>query len=171
MSLRLIGQIFAIFACVLMVAIGYFKRKRTILWAQNIQFILFAISYTCLGGIAAVVSNLVSLLRNLICLKWNLNTPLKIFFIIFQGIFTFITTSNTWVDWLPFAAATLITISISSKDDLIIKLGCIGSILCYGTYDFNLRNWVTFVFDCFSMVTSIIGVLRILHEKRSTTPI
>lgn len=171
MNLYIVSQIFAILACILMVAIGYFKTKRTIIHAQNIQFILFSISYACLGGIAAVVGNMVSLLRNLICLKWNLNVPLKIFFISFQAVFTYITTSNTWVDWLPFIAASLITITISSKDDLVIKLGCIGSIICFGTYDFNLHNWITFGFDCFSFVTSLIGVYRIQKSKKITTPI
>ena len=165
MNLVLVGRIFSILACILMVLIGYLKHKKTILWAQNLQFILFSISYACLGGIAAVVGNMVSLLRNLICIKWNLTIPLQIFFIGFQGVFTFITTQNRCIDWLPFAAATMITLSLRSKKDLMIKLGCIGSILCFGTYDFFLKNWVVFAFDVFSLITSLIGVYRILFDK------
>ena len=149
-----------------MVIIGYLKHKKTILWAQNAQFVLFSIAYGLLGGIAAVVGNMVSLLRNLICLKWQLTLPLQIFFIIFQGAFTFITTQNRWIDWLPFIAATCITLSLSSKKDIVIKLACIGSILCFGTYDFFLHNWVVFGFDCFSLVTSLIGVYRINKDKK-----
>lgn len=166
MNYVLIGRIFSILACILMVIIGYLRHKRTVLIAQNVQLILFSISYAFLGGIAAVVSNLVSLLRNIICLKWNLNTPLKVFFIAFQGVFTYITTQNAPVDWLPFVAATCITISLSSKKDIVIKLGCIGSTLCFGLYDFNLQNWVVFAFDVFSFVTSWIGVYRILNASR-----
>ncbi|MBR5636840.1 MAG: YgjV family protein, partial [Pseudobutyrivibrio sp.] len=55
MNLFIVSQIFAILACVLMVGIGYLKTKRGMLIAQNIQFILFSISYACIGGIAAVV--------------------------------------------------------------------------------------------------------------------
>ena len=165
MNLILVGRIFSILACILMVIIGYIKHKRTILWAQNLQFILFSISYACLGGIAAVVSNMVSLLRNLICLKWNLTLPLQLFFIAFQGVFNFITTDNRWIDCLQFMAATFITLSLRSKKDIIINLGCIGSILCFGTYDFFLRNWIVFAFDCFSMITSLIGVFRIIFDK------
>lgn len=163
MNLILVGRIFSVLACILMVIIGYLKHKRTILWAQNVQFILFSISYACLGGMAAVVCNMVSLVRNLICIKWNLTLHLQLLFIAFQGVFTFVTTDNRWIDWLPFLAATFITLSIRSKKDIIIKLGCIGSILCFGTYDFFLRNWIVFAFDCFSLVTSLIGVYRILR--------
>ena len=166
MDYILIGRIFSILACILMVAIGYIRHKRTVLLAQNVQLILFTISYAFLGGIAAVVSNIVSLIRNIICLKWNLNVPLKIFFIGFQGVFTFITTQNTWVDWLPFLAATTLTLTLSSKKDLVIKLGCIGSTLCFGLYDFNLSNWVVFAFDVFSFITSWIGVYRIINAAR-----
>ncbi|MCR5581338.1 MAG: YgjV family protein [Pseudobutyrivibrio sp.] len=169
MNLILVGRIFSIFACILMVIIGYLKHKKTILWAQNLQLVLFSISYACLGGIAAVVSNLVSLLRNLICLKWNLTLPLQIFFIAFQGVFTFITTANRPIDWLPFVAASCITLSLRSKKDIIIKLGCIGSTICFGTYDFFLSNWVVFAFDVFSFITSIIGVYRILFDKKAET--
>ncbi len=183
MNLFLISQIFAILACILMVAIGYIKRKRNVLIAQNVQFILFSISYACIGGISAVVGNMISLIRNIICLKWNLNTPLKVFFILLQGVITYISLYNVWfkwlpmnagthgiMDWLPFLAATLITLTLSSKNDLVIKLGCIGSILCFGTYDFILSNWTVFAFDCFSLVTSIIGIFRILKEKNNPLP-
>lgn len=166
MNYILIGRIFSVLACILMVVIGYIRHKRTVLLAQNVQLILFTISYAFLGGIAAVVSNIVSLIRNLICLKWNLNTPLKIFFIGFQGVFTYFTTQNTWVDWLPFLAATALTVTLSSKKDLVIKLGCIGSTLCFGLYDFNLRNWLVFAFDVFTFVSSWIGVYRILYSSR-----
>ena len=165
MNLILVGRIFSVLACILMVAIGYMKHKRMMLWAQNLQFILFSISYACLGGIAAVVSNLVSLIRNLIALKWQITLPLQIAFITFQGVFTFLTTENRWVDWLPFVAASCITASLSSKKDIIIKLGIIASILCFGTYDFFLKNWIVFAFDCFSLVTSLIGAYRILTDK------
>ncbi len=167
MKIFLIAQFFNILACILMVVIGYLKHKKTILWAQNAQFILFSIAYGLQGGIAAVVSNIVSLVRNLICLKWQITLPLQILFIGFQGVFTFITTSNRWIDWLPFVAATCITLSLSSKKDIIIKLACIGSILCFGTYDFFLHNWVVFAFDCFSLVTSLIGVYRIISDKKN----
>ncbi len=179
MNLFIVSQIFAIAACILMVTIGYLKTKRGMLIAQNIQFILFSISYACIGGVAAVVGNMISLLRNLICLKWNLNTPLKIFFIILQFGVTYISLYNVWftwlpqnagthgiMDWLPFAAATLITITLSSKNPLVIKLGCIGSIICFGTYDLILHNWIVFGFDCFSLGTSMIGVYRILKDKK-----
>ncbi|MCR5415394.1 MAG: YgjV family protein [Pseudobutyrivibrio sp.] len=171
MSIITIGRIFSLLACILMVIIGWLKTKKAILWTQNLQLILFSISYACLGGIAAVVSNLVSLLRNLICLKWNLNNYLKVFFIAFQAVFTFITTNNTPIDWLPFAAATMITLSLSSKNDLIIKLGCIGSTICFGLYDFNLANWPVLFFDIFSFITSIIGVFRILKAQKESAPI
>ncbi len=164
--LQLVGQIFSLAACILMVIIGYLKHKRTVILAQNVQLILFSIAYACLGGIAAVVGNIVSLIRNTICLKWELTTPLKIFFIGFQGVFTFITTQNRPIDWLPFVAATCLTITLSSKKDIVIKLGCIGSTICFGLYDFNLNNWIVFAFDVFSFITSWIGVYRILSTAR-----
>ena len=179
MNLFVISQIFAILACILMVGIGYLKRKRNVLIAQNVQFILFTISYACIGGIAAVVGNIISLIRNLICLKWNLNTPLKVFFIGLQAVVTYISLYNVWfkwlpmnagshgiMDWLPFLAATLITLSLSSKKDMVIKLACIGSILCFGSYDFILKNWTVFAFDCFSLASSLIGVYRILFDSK-----
>jgi len=153
-------------ACTLMVAIGYMKHKKTMLWAQNLQFILFSVAYGLLGGISAVVGNMVSLIRNLIALKWNLTLPLQLFFVGFQGVLTFIASDNRWIDWLPFFAATAITLSIRSKRDIVIKLGCIVSILCFGTYDFFLKNWIVFAFDCFSLVTSLIGVYRIKKDSQ-----
>ena len=45
MNYILIGRIFSVLACILMVVIGYIRHKRTVLLAQNVQLILFTISY------------------------------------------------------------------------------------------------------------------------------
>ncbi|MCR4694260.1 MAG: YgjV family protein [Pseudobutyrivibrio sp.] len=173
MDYILLGRIFAFMACIVMVSIGYFKTKKAMVMGMNVQFILFTISYAFLGGTAAVVSNIVSLIRNIISMKWALTIPLQIGFIGFQGVFTYLTTANRWIDWLPFMAAACITLSLGSKSDMVVKIGCILSCVCFSLYDFNLENWVVLPFDLFSFVTAIIGVFRILkdNKKKSQSPV
>ena len=81
MNIIVIGNIVAFIGAILMVLVGFIKTKRNILIAQNIQFLIMGLGNLILGGVSGFIVNIVGILRNIICLRWNLNVPLKIFFI------------------------------------------------------------------------------------------
>lgn len=70
MNSILLGNGIALFGAVLMAAIGLIKQRKHILAAQCVQFGIMGIANLILGGINGFVSALVSITRNLICLKW-----------------------------------------------------------------------------------------------------
>ena len=80
MNLILIGNIVALAGAAVMVASGFIKNRKNVLIAQCGQFAIMGVSNLILGGVTGMISNVVSILRNIICLKREFTIPLKIFY-------------------------------------------------------------------------------------------
>ena len=81
----LLGNLISFAGAFLMVVIGLIKRKEKVLAVQCVQFSLMGIGNLVLGGVTGALSNLISLVRNLICYKFGITIPLKLMFIAVQA--------------------------------------------------------------------------------------
>ena len=106
MNSILLGNGIALFGAVLMAAIGLIKQRKHILATQCVQFGIMGIANLILGGINGFVSALVSITRNLICLKWELTTPIKIGIISIQAVLA-LSIDRSGVYWHPAGAVCL----------------------------------------------------------------
>lgn len=165
MAIIVVGNIISLIGCTMMFLIGFIKTKKNILIAQNIQFLIMAISNFLLGGITGVVSNCVSIIRNLVTIKWNLNWPLKIFFIAFQFVFTLITNNMGIWGWLPFISVTLFTIFLDTKNEIVLKIAIILGLICWIIYDYLVMNYAACAFDVFSIISNFIGIFMVKKNK------
>ena len=66
MTVIIIGNIIALTASLLMVYSGLLKKAKDVVYIQSIQIALFVVSNLVLGGISGAISNLLSLIRNII---------------------------------------------------------------------------------------------------------
>ena len=165
----LFGNIISLAESIVMMSIGLIKEKKNILIALCVQFSLYAAANFVLGGIMGAITNLVSLLRNLICLKWEFDLKFKLLFTAIQLGLAAFTNSEGWIGWLPIIAALSLTWFLDVKDE--IKLKCVflfGQILweCYDLHNMNLAGAF---FDAASFITTIIGIRMILKERKSAS--
>ena len=66
-----IGNIISFAGAIVMVLIGLIKERKKILSAQIAQFSLMGLGNLVLGGPTGFITNMVSIVRNLICFKWE----------------------------------------------------------------------------------------------------
>ena len=86
----LLGNIAAFVGCVIMVCIGLVKKKEHILTYQCIQFAFMGLGNLALGAGAGLISNVVSILRNLVFARVKSTTGLTVGFIVVQAALTLI---------------------------------------------------------------------------------
>jgi len=84
----LLGNIIALMASIFMVIAGLLKDRKRIIYVQSIQIFLFILSNAVLGGITGVITNLISLIRNILCYKDKFNIKVKIILIAISIIFS-----------------------------------------------------------------------------------
>ena len=85
MNTILLGNLISLAGAVLMVVIGFIKRKEKVLAVQCVQFSLMGVGNLVLGGVTGALSNLIGLIRNLVCYKTGISVPLKLIFIAAQA--------------------------------------------------------------------------------------
>lgn len=77
MNLLLIGNAISMIGCLIMVLIGFLKKKNHILIAQCVQCLFMGVGNLALGGVSGFICNIVTILRNLVFVKFKNTTFLK----------------------------------------------------------------------------------------------
>lgn len=162
----IIGNAISLGAAVIMVAIGLIKNKDKILVVQCSQFTLYALANLVLGGFTGVLTNTVSVIRNVICIKWKFTTPMKIFFIILQVALAVMINQDGWYGWLPVIAAVSFTWFMDLDNDVLFKFVIIFGQTLWIFYDLHLMNYVSCAFDILTDITTTIGIILILKGRK-----
>ncbi len=144
-----------------MIAIGLLKKKNQILVAQCVQCGIMGVGQAILGGFSGVISNFVSILRNLICLKWAFTLPFKVVFIGIQILLTAAIRPTNIIGWMPAFAACLFTWFLDLKNEVMLKIVIIVTQLFWLVYDFSIQNYTTLVFDVFTIISNFIGIIML----------
>jgi len=161
MSIIVIGNAISLVGAGIMTLIGFIKNKNKILAAQCVQFVVFASANFLLGGITGVISNGVSLVRNIFCFKKWMNTPIKLGFIAIQIVLSVFANKLGFIGWLPIIAGCVFTWFIDLENDVLFKIFIIAGQIMWAIYDFYLKNFTACFFDVLCVFTNIIGIVRI----------
>ena len=166
MNHLLLGNGIALFGAVLMAGIGFIKQRKHILVAQCVQFGIMGIANLILGGINGFVSALVSITRNLICLKWELTFPIKIGIISIQAVLALSINRSGVIGILPGLSACICTWFLDTKDEIKLKTVIIIAQVCWVVYDLSILNYVSFTFDILTILANLVGILTIIKQRR-----
>lgn len=162
----LIGNLFSLIGCSLMVLSGLIKEKKNILTVQCIQFTFMGLANLTLGAFSGLIANIISLARNVVFTKRDTSFILKIIFILLQVILS-IKKEMLWVDWFPVIACVTFTWIIDTPSEITLKKVTLFCLICWVIYDFSYFNYVGFSFDLFSIASNIIGIWIIKKEQNN----
>ena len=99
MNIIIIGNAISLAGAALMVAVGFLKTRRSILLTQCTMFGLMGVANIILGGMTGAVSSLVSIIRNLFCLKGPLSVPVKLLVIGIQILLSVKVNTLGWIGY------------------------------------------------------------------------
>ena len=165
MNLLLVGNAISMVGCLVMVFIGFLKKKHHILIAQCVQCLFMGIGNLVLGGISGFVCNVVNIVRNLVFLKLRNTLFLKILFILLQFVLSIGSLSTGFISWLPILAAALFTWCMDTKSEAKLKICILVTQVMWLTYDLHFRNYAASAFDVMTMVSNCIGLYLICKKK------
>ena len=166
MNTLFFGNGFSLIGCLIMVAIGFLKKKQQILLAQSVQCLFMGVGNLILGGVSGFICNIVTILRNLVFIKFRNTTFLKIFFILLQFALSIGTLRAGLISWLPLIAAALFTWCMDTKSAAKLKICILCTQVLWLIYDLYYRNYVASAFDVLTMVSNLIG-LSMLYKKKN----
>jgi len=165
MNHLLLGNAVCLVGAVLMVAIGFIKRKKQILIVQSLQFAIMGAGNLILGGVTGGLSNFVGIARNVYCLRRPLGLWSGAAFLAVQAALTWAVNTNGLMGWLPMAATLVFTLSINTRDERLLKSAIIFGQLCWLAYDLWLRSYTSAVFDALTVLSNLWGIATLWRDK------
>lgn len=166
MNAFLIGNAISMIGCLIMVGIGFLKKKDHILIAQSVQCIFMGVGNLVLGGVSGFICNIVTIVRNLAFLKFRNTTAMKIFFIALQFVLSIGTLSAGYISWLPIISAGLFTWYMDTVSEAKLKIVILCTQVMWLTYDLYYRNYTASAFDVMTMASNLITLYSICRKHK-----
>ena len=165
----ILGNAVALVGSILMICIGFIRGKKKILAAQSVMFAIMALGNLILGGFTGVLTNAISIFRNLWNFKLRYTWPVKVFFILIQAIIALRVNNLGLIGWLPVIAAGAFTWFLDVKSDLELKILIATTQIPWLIYDIYILNISASIFDIMAIITNTISIVTILREQKGTT--
>jgi len=162
--LILLGNLISMVGCVLMVLIGFVRRKERILQLQCVPFAFLAGGNLLLGAFSGFISGMVSIGRNLVFPRAKRTFLLKLLFIGAQILLTVVAGWAGPVSLLPLISGVLFTWFLDTKSEIQLKIVIILAQLMWACYDLCYVNYVAFTFDILTVLSNVIGIVMIQKE-------
>ena len=162
----IIGNILSTIASVWMIVTGVFKNKDIQIIHQTGYIFVYFLSNLVLGAYTGAVAFIITIIRNLLYYKNVWGKWIAVVFATAYFVGAYFTSSNGIVDILPPVASCVYVYAMGVNDDLRFKLLLILNIVLWFPYFVFMQNYMVVVFDVCFVVSSIIGVMRILKDKK-----
>ena len=161
----LFGNLMSMIGCVLMVLIGFVRKKERVLRLQCFQFGFLAAGNLILGAVSGFISGVISILRNLIFPKVKNFLGMKLLFVALQLVLTVFAGWAGPISLLPLAAGILFTWFIDTKSDAQLKAVIIAAQVLWAVYDFYYRNFVAFTFDVLTIISNSVAIWLLWKQR------
>lgn len=167
MNTILIANFVSLVGCVLMVCVGFLRKKKQILAVQCVQFGFLAAGNLILGAFSGFISGVVSIVRNLVVTRFHCTVPMKLAFIGVQMALSARAVLGSPIEWLPVASGFLFTWFIDAKSEITLKWAIIAAQAMWMVYDFAYQNYVAMTFDIFTMLSNLVGIQMIRKSAKA----
>ncbi len=154
----------SLIGCILMVAVGFVRKKEHMLLVQCVQFGFMGAGHLLLGAVSGMLSCVISVIRNVVFSKTQGTVWLKLVFIGVQIVLTLCFGADSWIHWLPVIACAVFVWYLDVKDAALFKVVIIVTQIFWCVYDFYFLNYVAFTFDVLTIASNAIGIYMITRR-------
>lgn len=145
---------------------GAVKEKKKILFWQTVMFGMQTVSMTMLGAYTGAVSNLLSILRNILCCKDRVTPLVKGLLIAAQLFVSVLFGEGTLVSWLPFVCCTVFILFMDEKDPIRFKAMVTLTFVPWVFYFFHYRSYTGAAFAAVTIAANILSLRQMIREKK-----
>lgn len=171
MNHLILGNIISFVGALLMMYIGTLREERKILRLQNVQFAIMGMGNLVLGGVTGGVSNLVCIVRNLLCMRRPFTLGWRLGFVAVQAVLTLLFNQAGLIGLLPLAAACSFTLCMGLNNDILLKLSILFGQICWAVYDLHFRNYASLTFDLLTVGINAVSLIGMLRSRKNNNTI
>ncbi len=161
----LVAQVLSFIGYSLMVVTGYIKKEKKMLRVQDLQLVFMAGMTLLLNAYSGAIINTLAIVKNEIYLAGKLNKYTKAAVVGFGAVMTFIFNNSGIMGWWPILSLFVFTYLLGKGGAIGIKLLILGTTIGWGIFDLYITNYVGVVFDVLTVISCIIGIIRLRKEN------
>ena len=163
----LIAQVLSLIGYTLMVITGYIKKEKKMLRTQDVQLLFIIAMGVLLNAFSGIIINTVQIIKNEIYLRGKLNKYTKAAIVGHGIVMTLIFNNGGIAGWLPAVNLFIFTYFLGMGGAIGIKILIFITTCGWGVYDFSIKNYVGFIFDILTIISCIIGIIRLKKDGGS----
>ena len=163
----LIAQVLSLIGYTLMVITGYIKKEKKMLRTQDVQLLFIIAMGVLLNAFSGIIINTVQIIKNEIYLRGKLNKYTKACIVGLGIVMTLIFNNGGIAGWLPAVNLFIFTYFLGMGGAIGIKILIFITTCGWGVYDFSIKNYVGFIFDILTIISCIIGIIRLKKDDGS----
>lgn len=163
----LIAQVLSLIGYTLMVITGYIKKEKKMLRTQDVQLLFIIAMGVLLNAFSGIIINTVQIIKNEIYLRGKLNKYTKAAIVGLGIVMTLIFNNGGIAGWLPAVNLFIFTYFLGMGGAIGIKILIFITTCGWGVYDFSIKNYVGFIFDILTIISCIIGIIRLKKDGDS----
>lgn len=157
----IIGEILSLLAALTLAYSTFSNKKTKMIWWQALNAVFYGLSNLFLGGYSAVVTNVLTLFRNVLLVKNKLDKKFTIIICILMIIIGLYFNNREWLGLLPIIASIQYTICIYLlKSAQHMRYALIINLLQWMVFDLLVKAYPMFILDIIIIIVTIINVLR-----------
>ena len=165
--MTIVGNIISFFGCLLMVAVGFIKRKEHMLATQCAQFSVQAVANLVLGSLSGCISGAIGVVRILVFTRVKKVTAwMKIGFLALQAVITYLTGAETLIRWIPVISMVAYTWYLDTDNEVLFKAVNLLGICMWLFHDIHYINYSAATFDILTIISTTVGVILLLVERK-----
>ena len=163
----IIGNIFSLIACIIMVISGYAKSKKRTILGQTIQIPFDVAACVMLGAVSGAIICALAIPRNILAYKDKMGLGAKLILLIVTLPLSYMFNTKGWIGLLPIVATTIYIVFMGENGDTKYKIVAIISTAFWCAHDFLVQGYVAAIFDFGTIITSFIAIYRIQKDKNN----
>ena len=163
----LIAQVLSLIGYTLMVITGYIKKEKKMLRTQDVQLLFIIGMGVLLNAFSGIIINTIQIIKNEVYLRGKLNKYTKAVIVGLGIVMTLIFNNGGIAGWLPAVNLFIFTYFLGMGGAIGIKILIFITTCGWGVYDFSIKNYVGFIFDILTIISCIIGIIRLKRDGGS----
>ena len=167
----MLGEIFSLMSAVCLEYSNFGKSKNRMIFWQTINAGFYSLSGICLGGYSAVISSMLTLVRNVLQIKGKLAAKSVMIICVFVVVFGLYVNNRGWLGLLPVTASVIYTIMIYAVCSVKhMKIAVMINMLQWAVFDCYIGAYPSFVMDIVIIILSVVNLcIKSVHKKGLTT--
>lgn len=164
----ILGELFSLLAALALAYSTFSNKKHKMIGWQAINAIFYGLSNLFLGGYTAVVTNILTLFRNVLQVKNKMNKILTIIICMLMVGVGLLFNNNALLGLLPIVASVQYTICIYIlKSAQQMRFALVINLIQWLFFDFFIKAYPMFIMDLIIIIITLINILRYREVKEN----